>query len=79
VGGGRKLKTFLHLYKEITSLPNLFQAWEEFKKGKRSKPDVMLFERNLEDNLFNLHQKLTKRTYRHGSYHQFYVNDPKSV
>jgi len=64
-------------YSNLISLDNIFQAWEEFKKGKRSKPDVMLFERNIEDNLFNLHQKLTKRTYRHGQYTEFYVNDPK--
>ncbi|OGE10234.1 hypothetical protein A3A60_01790 [Candidatus Curtissbacteria bacterium RIFCSPLOWO2_01_FULL_42_26] len=64
-------------YSQLISIENLFQAWEEFKKGKRSKPDVMFFERNLEDNLFNLHQELTKGTYRHGRYTEFYVNDPK--
>ncbi len=64
-------------YSSLISIDNLFQAWEEFKKGKRKKYDVMVFERNLEDNLFNLHQKLKSKTYKHGPYQEFYVNDPK--
>ncbi|OGD85586.1 hypothetical protein A2696_00980 [Candidatus Curtissbacteria bacterium RIFCSPHIGHO2_01_FULL_41_13] len=64
-------------YSSLVSIDNLFQAWEEFKKGKRKKRDVQVFERNLEDNLFTLHRKLTAQTYRHGSYQDFYVNDPK--
>lgn len=52
-------------------------AWEEFKKGKRRKFDVQEFERNLEDNLFKLHNTLQNKTYCHSSYEEFYVNDPK--
>lgn len=36
-----------------------------------------MFERNLEDNLFNLHYLLKVKTYTHGKYQEFYVNDPK--
>lgn len=64
-------------YSTLISIENLFQAWNEFKKGKRKKFDVQTFERNLEDNLFNLHQKLKTKSYKHGSYSEFYVNDPK--
>lgn len=64
-------------YYSLVSIENLFQAWEEFKKGKRSKKDVQVFERNLEDNLFNLHWKLKNLAYRHGGYQEFWVNDPK--
>jgi len=64
-------------YFSLISVENIFQAWEEFKKGKRKKHDVQVFERNLEDNLFGLQYELAKKTYRHGNYHQFYVNDPK--
>src|SRR4030042_5209631 len=64
-------------YSKLISIENLFQAWEEFKKGKRSKKDVQIFERHLEDNIFNLHTMLKNKTYRHGPYSQFYVNDPK--
>ncbi|MBI2066327.1 hypothetical protein HYT60_02395 [Candidatus Woesebacteria bacterium] len=64
-------------YDDIISIENLFQAWEEFKKGKRSKKDVQIFERNLETNLFELHSKLKNKTYKHGSYKSFFVQDPK--
>lgn len=77
MGGGRKLKTFLHLYKEITSLDNLFQAFDEFKKDKRKKVDVGNFERHLEDNIFKLHKELVNKTYRHSTYTGFYIRDPK--
>jgi len=64
-------------YQNLISLSNLFQAWSEFRKGKTKRIDVQTFERNLEDNLFELHQRLKDKTYRHGSYRSFYVNDPK--
>jgi len=64
-------------YSSLISIENLFQAWEEFKKGKRKKKDVQVFERHLEDNLFDLARKLKAKTYGHESYQDFYVNDPK--
>jgi RNA-directed DNA polymerase len=64
-------------YSALISIGNLFQAWNEFRKGKSKRFDVQKFERNLEDNLFDLHQRLKNKTYRHGNYYSFYVNDPK--
>ncbi|TSC87533.1 MAG: RNA-directed DNA polymerase (Reverse transcriptase) [Microgenomates group bacterium Gr01-1014_7] len=64
-------------YSQLTSVENLFQAWSEFKVGKRKRKDVQEFERNLEDNLFDLRFKLKTKTYRHGNYFAFYVHDPK--
>lgn len=64
-------------YQDITSQENLFQAWNDFRSGKKKKRDVILFERFLEDNLFNLHLTLKNKTYKHGGYHSFYVHDPK--
>lgn len=64
-------------YNQLTSLENLFQAWSEFRKGKRKRKDVQIFERNLEDNIFELHRKLKSKTYQHGSYQSFFVHDPK--
>jgi len=69
---------FNHMnYVEITSIGNLFQAWVEFRKGKRKRADVQIFERNLEDNLFELHRQLKNKTYKHGNYQSFFVHDPK--
>lgn len=62
---------------ELFTLENLFSAWDEFKKGKQQKPDVLIFERHLEDNIFLLHEELSTKTYKHQGYHTFHVYDPK--
>ena len=64
-------------YRDIITIENLFHAWDEFKKEKRNKKDVQKFERHLEDNLFSLYEELNKKTYKHGTYQEFYVTDPK--
>lgn len=64
-------------FDDFIRIENIFQAWNEFKIGKRRKIDVQFFEKNLEDNIFTLHGELKKKTYRHGSYEEFYVHDPK--
>lgn len=66
-----------HNYQELISVENLFQAWEEFRKGKRKRKDVQVFERHLEDNLLDLARLLKVKAYKHGDYHSFYVQDPK--
>lgn len=58
-------------------MENIFQAWNEFTKGKRKKIDVMIFDRFLEENLFDLYESLNNKTYKHGGYQEFYVRDPK--
>lgn len=65
------------MYDSIISLENLFAAWREFRRGKRSKPDVQVFERHVEDGLFALHDDLMTGAYRHGPYKQFHIFDPK--
>jgi retron-type reverse transcriptase len=65
------------LFSKITSIENLFDSWNEFKKGKRRKPDVQRFERDLEENLFTLHDELNSKIYKHSHYTSFFINDPK--
>jgi len=67
----------LNLYNEIISFENLYVSWHEFRRDKRKRPEVMLFERNLEDNLFSLHEELKAKIYRHSEYSAFYITDPK--
>lgn len=64
-------------YQKLISIEHLLQSWEEFKVGKRNRKDVQVFERNLENNLFSLHQSLKIKTYRHFSYTAFNIYDPK--
>lgn len=77
LGGGRKGRIFHNLFNRVISLENLFKSWREFRKGKRNRSDVQDFEFSLEDNLFQLHQELKNKTYRHSNYIPFYITDPK--
>ncbi len=71
------MKTCKNIFEKIISPENLFLAWDAFKGDKRNKPDVLRFEWNLEQNIFRLHGDLKDRTYQHGPYASFYINDPK--
>lgn len=67
-----------HKYKDIISLENLLEAWQEFVKGKRSRKDVEEFGRNLMENIFFLHDDLKEKTYKHSDYTPFKISDPKT-
>ncbi|MDZ4285936.1 MAG: reverse transcriptase domain-containing protein [Candidatus Sungbacteria bacterium] len=71
------MKIYTDIFQRIVSLESLLDAWDEFKKGKRNKYDVQLFERHLGDNLFELHENLISKQYHHGAYSSFYIRDPK--
>jgi len=66
-----------HTYKDIISIENLLSAWREFVRGKKSKADVAEFSLNLSRNSFQLHDDLQTKTYQHGMYEAFFINDPK--
>ena len=71
------MKTFKNLYTEITSFENLYLAYRQARKGKRSKKDVADFELNFETNLIELQEELHYLTYKPGDYHNFYIFEPK--
>jgi len=71
------MKTYKHLYPQITSFENLYLAFKAARRGKRAREDVATFEYNLEENLLNLQTKLETETYLPGKYHNFHVFDPK--
>jgi retron-type reverse transcriptase len=64
-------------YNDIISLKNLYEAWEEFVRGKRYKKDVAEFSLSLSENIVLLHEDLKSGKYRHGAYLAFAINDPK--
>jgi len=74
--GGTK-KRFSHIYHNIICLENLLISWQEFLRGKRKRKDVDQFSIHLIDNIFSLHQELSNKTYNHGQYKAFKINDPK--
>lgn len=81
-GGGLKRKIIMkiqlrHSFEDIICINNLLEAWKEFVRGKRNKPDVQEFSLKLMDNLFILHEDLSSGNYRHGGYKAFNISDPK--
>jgi len=66
-----------HSYENLISVDNLLEAWQEFLRGKRSKSDVQIFQFNLMNNILQLHEDLKNKTYKHGGYQEFKINDPK--
>lgn len=75
LGGGDANRHSIGHY--IVSAENILSAWDEFKKGKRKKSDIQRFEFFLEENMWNMHDELTQKVYRHSSYTPFYITDPK--
>jgi len=70
-------KVCIHSYNDIISVENLLEAWREFIKGKRSRKDVQEFEQRLMKDIIDLHNDLVNKTYRHGGYEAFKIDDPK--
>ncbi|NMC64259.1 MAG: hypothetical protein GYA55_13935 [SAR324 cluster bacterium] len=71
------MKRTRHIFDQITSIENIFLSWFSFRRGKRQRLDMQMYERHLEDNLFLLHTDLRSAKYRHGEYSSFTVHDPK--
>jgi retron-type reverse transcriptase len=55
----------------------LLISWREFLLGKKKRKDVAEFSLYFMDNILELHQKLKSKTYKHGGYQSFKINDPK--
>ncbi len=58
-------------------MENLLGAWREFLRGKRRRKDIEQFSLHLNDNIVILHRELEEKTYKHGLYQAFRINDPK--
>jgi retron-type reverse transcriptase len=71
------MKIYSKLISKVCNPEILFSAWDEFKRGKSKKIDVINFEYNLEQNIFDLFRDLSNKTYKHRPYDGFYVYDPK--
>jgi RNA-directed DNA polymerase len=71
------MKVYINLFNKLITPENLFNAWEDFRRDKKNKEDVLLFEKNLENEIFKLHRELSSETYRHSGYVDFYISDPK--
>lgn len=70
-------KRFDHLFEQITSYENLWQAFGRAAKGKRSQPEVAMFELWVDVHLLRLREELLAGSWQPGGYHNFTINDPK--
>jgi retron-type reverse transcriptase len=66
-----------NLWEAITDFGNLLEAYHAARKGKRYRPSVLAFQHNLEGELLALQEELQAFTYQPGTYHQFWIHDPK--
>ena len=71
------MRTYKNLYPQIYAWPNLEAAYRQARRGKRKMLPVADFEFNWEGNLLRLQESLRDRSYQPGSYHSFYIHDPK--
>ena len=67
----------LMTYKEIFTFQNLYLAHKKARKSKRHKKDVILFEIDLSNNLYELYKQLNGYTYQISGYHKFLIFEPK--
>ncbi|UCD83479.1 MAG: RNA-dependent DNA polymerase [Deltaproteobacteria bacterium] len=70
-------KTFKNIYPKITDFQNLLLAARRAQKGKRYRESTLIFNFDLEANLFRLQEQLKSKTYKHGPYKDFIVRDSK--
>ena len=68
---------YTDLYPQVWSFENLYRAYRKARKGKRGREPAATFEFYLEENLLQLQEELSTRTYRPGPYVSFYIHEPK--
>lgn len=59
------------------SLPEIWNNWYRFRRGKKSSHELEKFQYHLEANLFALYKDIQQHTYAHGEYRKFIVADNK--
>lgn len=65
------------LWGQITSFENLYGAYLEARRGKRSRPDVLRFSISAEESLTELQDQLLGKTWTPGAPREFVVKEPK--
>lgn len=70
-------KTTNNLWADLVTFENLYAAFEEARRGKRYREDVMRFAASLEENLVNLQNHLIWKSWTPGRQREFVVREPK--
>lgn len=70
-------KTIKNCFNKKLTFDALIKAEERARKGKNSKREVLIFNMDLETNIYNILNKLKKELYKTGKYRTFTVYEPK--
>lgn len=71
------MKRYGNLFEKAFSMNNLYLAYLDARRGKRSRSACFEFDRQAGSNLNNLHAALHAGTYSPDPYHEFVVTEPK--
>jgi retron-type reverse transcriptase len=72
------MKRVGNLWPRLVSWDNLLLAHHQSRRGKRGRPEVARFERDLEPELIALQRELEAGEYRHGPYRLRTITEPKT-
>ncbi|MDL2238422.1 reverse transcriptase/maturase family protein [Christensenellaceae bacterium OttesenSCG-928-K19] len=65
-------------FENVCDFDSLYRAHQKARLGKRHKQDVIAFEMDLANNLWNIKRRLEDGSYRVGGYKRFTIYDPKT-
>jgi RNA-directed DNA polymerase len=65
------------LFETVVSSANLWQAWRQFRRGKRQRPSVRHFELDADRHVLGLRRELLAGSYRPGEYRLVPIREPK--
>jgi RNA-directed DNA polymerase len=71
------MKCYGHLFKQVCSFEALTRSALQAAKGKKAKPRVALFLRNLENEVIEIEAELLAQIYQPRPYRTFKIHDPK--
>lgn len=71
------MKRYGNLWSDVIAFDNLLLAAKKAQKGKRFRKNVLEFNYNLEQELFQLQTELESKTYCPGTYKTFQIYEPK--
>lgn len=71
------MKRHGNLYKDITSYENIYLAYKHARKGKSWQDTIKIFEKDLENNIYNIQSSLKDKTFTTSKYSVFTIHEPK--
>jgi hypothetical protein len=71
------MKRHGYMWENVISFAALLHAAEQARRGKRFRPAVASFHFDQERALWKLHEELSSKTYRPGTYRSFFIYQPK--